>query len=57
MEKAVIGTYYKTYKGAYNQWNKKEKLWGRGRFGIIYSKKPRGYLVVSNRQLENLTSS
>lgn len=51
MKKTITGTYFKTYKGAYNYWNKKEKTIGRGKFAIWSDDKRKGYVVVSTKQI------
>ena len=48
MQKALIGTYYKTEKEAKKKAKEKQRLFEKG-FAVI--KYPKGYLVVSARQL------
>ena len=51
MKKVIIGTYFKTYKEAYNFWNRKEKLMGKGKFAIWLDEKSKGYVVVSKKSI------
>jgi len=48
MQKALIGTYYKTEKEAKKKAKEKQRLFEKD-FAVI--KYPKGYLVVSARQL------
>lgn len=49
---ALVGTFFKKYSDAYDDWNRKEKESGRKKFAIIYTRNPDGYFVVSVRQLQ-----
>ena len=47
---AIVGTFFSNLNAAFDDWHAKEKLMGKGKFGIM--EYPNGFIVIALKQLQ-----